>query len=135
MATIYLSTLPPSTNNLFATVNGRRVKSRAYKSWLTAARWEVNVSKCRIFRSGLLGVDIMAKVNYTRDCDNLIKPILDMMVFHKTKNPRGIIHDDRYVDDLRIRRVSKADWPGALRVEIRALDGQGCLLQNTGTRS
>lgn len=35
-----------------------------------------------------------------RDLDNAIKPILDMIVQH------GLIEDDRWVDEITIRRVA-----------------------------
>jgi hypothetical protein len=72
--------LPPSVNNLFATVQGRRVKSAAYRAWLGGAVADLSrlrkperfpVRFCFAF-----GGD----VNESRDGDNLIKPLLDACV-------------------------------------------------------
>lgn len=72
--------VPPSVNNLFATVGRRRIPTREYKAWLAAAlpameRMRVQTEfPCRIV------VSVFGKVNAARDVDNLAKPIGDALV-------------------------------------------------------
>lgn len=70
---------PPSANNLFATVKGKRVKSDGYKKWLKAV-----VPRFReLARPALpcrVNVTIDGEVNSQRDGDNFIKPIHDALV-------------------------------------------------------
>lgn len=60
--------------------------------------------------TGSIGVDIVAYPpdRRVRDVDNLLKPTLDALKF------AGVIEDDRFVDDLRIRRGPSV--PGGLLV-------------------
>jgi Holliday junction resolvase RusA-like endonuclease len=71
---------PPSTNHLFATVNGRRVKTGVYKAWQKKA---VSVLlhlrppeslPCRVVML------VYGKLNPARDLDNMVKPALDALV-------------------------------------------------------
>lgn len=72
-------TLPPSTNNLFATSGGKRVKTREYKDWIAAVvplfmdlkRPEL---PCRVC------ISLEGKVPRQRDGDNFLKPVMDALV-------------------------------------------------------
>lgn len=80
---------PPSTNNLFATVSRKRIKSEAYKSWLTAAGWELKAQN----PTPIKGAFRFSMVCYPpdrrrRDLDNLAKAPLDLLKTH------GVIEDD-----------------------------------------
>jgi len=72
--------LPPSVNNLFATVGGKRVRSKAY------ARWIKNVSGLLLELERPQGipvvvhVDVFGTLNRARDLDNMLKPIGDALV-------------------------------------------------------
>jgi crossover junction endodeoxyribonuclease RusA len=72
--------LPPSTNNLFATVNGKRVKTKKYRDWLKAC--EAPLVELKKPEPGLLRVrvEVHGKVNPQRDLDNMLKPIGDALV-------------------------------------------------------
>ena len=110
--------VPPSANNLFATVkSGRRVKSRQYKAWLADCGTEILVQAPRRHeeRKPLL-VRIQAELDYRRDLDNTIKPILDMLVHHR------IMLDDRWVDEIHARRVPPIKKrPPRCRVQVMEL--------------
>src|SRR5688572_15621574 len=78
---------PPSANNLFATVRGRRVKSADYRYWLKQV--------VPVFRELAppslpckLNVTIDGEVNERRDGGNFQKPIEDALV------AAGVIPDD-----------------------------------------
>ena len=107
--------VPPSANNLF--VNRRfgrgRARSPAYEVWVRTAGWTgklqwLEQSSPRVTEGARVLIE--AGVNHTRDLDNLAKPILDLLV------SLGIIDDDRWVDDLRIVRITKD--AGSCRVSI-----------------
>lgn len=62
--------LPPSVNNLFATVGRKRVKSREYRAWLAACEpLLVELRHPRSLPAGIR-VDVFGKVNACRDLDN-----------------------------------------------------------------
>ncbi len=79
----YRLPLPPSTNNLFATVRGRRVKSKEYKAWLQEAGRAVDqqgmyhvLAPVRVH----LRIKGGAGFSRARDLDNALKPVLDLLV-------------------------------------------------------
>ena len=74
---------PPSTNNLFANINGGRVKSQAYKSWITAAGWELKAQKPTPIDGPVSIALRVGACNRARDLDNFLKPVIDMLVAHK----------------------------------------------------
>lgn len=103
--------VPPSTNNLFATVQMRvgnkritkRIKSAAYKDWLDAAALEIRRQRVPHI-AGKVAVDIrMRQPNALSDPDNRIKAALDALV------SSTVIEDDRHVVDVRIRWDDVAD--------------------------
>ncbi|MGQ3299666.1 RusA family crossover junction endodeoxyribonuclease [Reyranella sp.] len=86
-----LSSPPPSLNNAF--VNGKRgrFKSATYKAWLSLAHGDL-----RNHPSWHVPGTIRVRIVYSRaetgaDLDNLIKPVLDLLV------AAGRISDDRNV--------------------------------------
>lgn len=107
--------MPPSTNNLFATYNGRRIITRGYKAWKLAA----GASLSRYAPEPLerpYGVHIRLNMDHRGDVDNRAKPVLDLLVSHK------VISGDNFVNTLRIdrdRTVSECE------VEIWSLAGEG----------
>lgn len=111
--TFTLTSLPPSTNHLFATVKGRRIKSAAYKAWLTAAGWEIR-ARCIPMTVGPVAVQIEVERpagNRRRDVDNLIKPTLDAMVSAQA------IEDDSLIERV---TIGWADVAG-VRITVTAL--------------
>ena len=87
---------PPSTNNLFINKKGGgRFKAPAYADWLKAAGWQLNAQRAK-HMPGRVKVIIRAiRVdNRRRDIDNIIKPVLDLLVKQK------VIEDDRYVEAI-----------------------------------
>lgn len=88
--------VPPSVNNLFTTVENRRVKSRKYSAWMQAARWQIAAQRPRLML-GDVSVEIdCERPTRTSDLDNRTKAALDAL--------KGLAwEDDRQVVDLRIR--------------------------------
>ncbi len=108
--------LPPSTNHLFATVRGRRVKSKAYKAWLA----EVAPLLVELRRPKTLPAEIHAtvfgKVNANRDLDNLMKPLGDSIVL------AGVLPGDsiKYVTLWSIGYGGAAQMEPCALIEVRA---------------
>lgn len=111
--------LPPSTNNLFATVRGRRVKSRAYKAWLLEAGRAIGRVTAFAPAPSEVTIKVMGKVNAQRDLDNFAKPILDLLVF------KGFLQADslNYVSSIFLV-FQQGGYEPRLVVEVRhATDG------------
>lgn len=92
--------LPETTNQAYATNNGRWYKTAKVKSWETEAGWLVKKAwKGKKPLRGSVRVDIRFLVKRDRDIDGAIKPILDLM------QRMGVYENDRQVMKL---TVSKA---------------------------
>lgn len=94
--------MPPSSNNMFATYNGRRIISREYKAW--RALEEQTVAKhwalCGAPKfNPHLSVTIHLGLNYKGDIDNRIKPLLDLLGRAIPNFP-----NDRYIDRISVER-------------------------------
>lgn len=92
-----LSTPPPSLNNLFATSGKVRVKSAEYKHWLWVSAGQIRKQE-PWHVPGKTCVSLTFDRTQTRaDLDNLIKPVLDLLVLC------GRIEDDKNVVDVRAK--------------------------------
>lgn len=117
--------MPPSTNNLFATVmvkgKMRRIISRAYKAWraleapLVAEQWRKAGSP--LFEKHL-SLTIHLGLNYQSDIDGRCKAICDLL-------PHAIpgFVDDRYIDRITIERVKGIDNARVLILQGSPLEG------------
>lgn len=72
--------LPPSTNNLFASLGNRRVKTKAYKVWVAEALAAVNKHGHFVPSPVAVTFTVQGKVFQARDLDNMLKPSLDVLV-------------------------------------------------------
>jgi len=99
-----LSTAPPSLNNAFPTSkNSHRYASAAYKKWKSGAGWEIKAQGIKHI-SGDFEVVISIGAKASRaDLDNLIKPVVDLLVSMK------ITDDDAKMQLVTIRRTAKHD--------------------------
>lgn len=81
-ALIFTLDMPPSTNALWRNVDGRTIKSRAYRTWLDTAAYTVSVQRKGVRVEGAFSVEIrIARPDRRkRDLDNRIKPLLDALV-------------------------------------------------------
>lgn len=108
--------IPPSANNLFATYNGRRIISRAYKAWkkeagpLLLEQWE-QAQKPTIGQP--YAVHIELNVNHQSDIANREKAITDLLVSTIPGFP-----GDQWVNRMLIERNRDIE---AARVEIVTL--------------
>lgn len=93
---------PPSVNSMFANVPGKgRVKSKEYKAWTIEALWELKAQKVKPIDGELtINIGLVAPSKRAMDCDNRIKPILDILT------QAGVIKDD---NNKHVRKVS-AEW-------------------------
>jgi crossover junction endodeoxyribonuclease RusA len=113
--TFTLSSPPPSVNNLFATVKGgRRIKSKAYQAWLTAAGWEIR-ARCIPLTVGPIAVEYQIERpndRRRRDVANLEKALSDVLV------AAGAIEDDSLIERV---TIGWADGVSGVRVTVTAL--------------
>lgn len=73
---------PPSVNNLFANGSKGRFTTQQYKDWQLHAGWKILAE-----RPGRMPGPVKVTLQYEektgrRDLDNLIKPVLDLLVKH-----------------------------------------------------
>jgi Holliday junction resolvase RusA-like endonuclease len=109
--------LPPSTNHLFATVRGRRVKSREYRDWQRATAFAFKaLEPAEVYPVGVT-LTVLGKVYAQRDLDNFMKPVLDMLV------TCGIVTNDtiKYVTRVTVQRGDAAG-DGRVRIELTGGD-------------
>lgn len=71
---------PPSANRMWRTVNGRMIKSLAYREWVASASWEI--IRCTKSLGPPCEKDCAVSLKIPRksklsDLDNRIKPCLD----------------------------------------------------------
>ncbi len=76
--------LPPSTNNLFASVKGigkpRRARTKAYQTWRKLAAHELSFVRFHVPSPVEVYLYLAGNVNQQRDADNFWKPVLDALV-------------------------------------------------------
>jgi len=96
--------VPPSTNNLYVPRrDGKgRAKTSAYAAWQREAGQLVMLQCKRTVPLKHVRVEIGTPFSYQRDIDN-VKPVLDLLT------SMGVIVDDRWVDELLVRRVATTE--------------------------
>lgn len=112
--------LPPSANALFVNLKrGGRAKSAAYKAWIEEAGWHLKRAwsaqgKPEISAQPMrLHLDL-GLTDRRRDASNCAKAIEDLLVAALP------VPDDRWNDEIVIRRSTEAD--GLARVRLEPLD-------------
>jgi Holliday junction resolvase RusA-like endonuclease len=115
---------PPSVNNLFLNKGrgGGRVKTRAYREWVSLAAWEIKIAARSGRIEGKFGVLIIlgACPGNAPDLDNMIKPIVDALV------SAGVTPDDRELFGVLAVKSGQGVFiasPGSVRVEAMT-DGE-----------
>lgn len=94
-----LDELPPSANSIWRAVGGRVLKSRDYRSWLTAAAYLLRAqAKGRIEGPYALHVEFCPPDRRKRDLDNRIKALSDAIT------EAGLVEDDCHCQRI------KAEW-------------------------
>lgn len=110
--------VPPSVNNLFASVRNRRVPSRAYRIWKGNAGWDLQLARPPRF-AGPVTLDMQFRFadRRRRDLDNYAKAVMDLLVTHKV-----IAADDtRFVRGIRLSEGGET--PG-VRITITPVAGE-----------
>lgn len=89
---------PPSVNGLFFNAPKGRRKTIAYRNWLDAAGWQI-VEQGRHSVHGYVSVSValVKPDKRKRDLDNLMKPVLDLLV------EMGVIDDDSLVKRISVQ--------------------------------
>jgi hypothetical protein len=81
---ISIAHMPPSTNNLFVNVRGRgRVKSERYRTWLSAAGWDMKRYHNQKWTEPVYLTIRLGKLRANADVSNRIKAIEDLLVLHQ----------------------------------------------------
>ncbi len=104
MRTELLIPYPPSVNQLFANKKGGgRVKTAAYKAWITEAGWTILTQPDRNHRhTGKVAFTLLIRKpddNRRRDKNNLIKAVEDLLV------RQSILADDSLIEATEVRWV------------------------------
>lgn len=73
---------PPSVNNLFANGKAGRFTTQSYRDWQTAAGWRLLADKPGRVPGAVKITLQFEEKRGRRDLDNLIKPVLDLLVKH-----------------------------------------------------
>lgn len=112
-ATCITLPFPPSVNNLFVNVRGKgRVKTDRYRTWRSAAGWDIKAAKPEKF-SGPVEISVVyaRPDRRRRDLDNLFKAVADALVEFEV-----------LADDSQIQKITLAwgEGRGAM-VEIMAV--------------
>ena len=96
---------PPSANRIWRVGGGKVHKSKEYKDWMKANRWQVINKTPSEPLNGPISVTIVVRPRdkRLRDVDNYAKPVLDFCEYI------GLIENDRQVERLLIFRGEPAD--------------------------
>ncbi len=122
---LHLST-SPSTNALWRTVAGRRVRSEAYKAWLKLAMQEAQRQMVGVQPiPGLFWGTICVPAGTTRDDDNWFKAPFDLCQHVRAVNNDSGLRDPRLVRDERETGIAIALWDigGPVQKEFWAVPG------------
>lgn len=109
--------LPPSTNELFRNLKtGGRVKTAKYKSWIEEAGWHLKIAWSGAGKPEIAEQPMRLSIELglsgrRRDASNCAKAIEDLLV---SALP---VPDDRWNDDISIRRSAAADGLARVRLE------------------
>ena len=103
--------MPPSVNQLWFNVPGKgRARTEPYRNWIEAAGWELKSQRPENI-VGSVAVKISAGAgDKVRDLDNLIKPLLDLLVTH------AVIADDADVASI-VAGWDRNGMSGRVKVE------------------
>ena len=88
--------MPPSTNHLFATFNGKRIKTKPYRDWITEAGWQLHLQRAGGIE-GRFSIEVLIPRPARKgkiDLDNRLKPLLDVLKKH------GVIVDDSLAERI-----------------------------------
>lgn len=110
--------MPPSTNNLYANVQGRgRVKTTKYRDWLMAAGLLLKRQGIQRMTGRVDIVISLEDKHPTRDASNCTKPLEDLLV------QMGVLQDDR----AKFVRSIKTVWAPitGIRIDINSVSFDG----------
>jgi crossover junction endodeoxyribonuclease RusA len=75
---------PVSVNAMYRSVRGRVIKSARYRAWIQQAGLHINAQRpVKIVGPVHIRLDLVAPDARNRDADNLLKPVLDLLVAHQ----------------------------------------------------
>src|SRR5262249_29623471 len=95
--------MPPSTNALYSTYKGRRVKSKVARRWAQDAAWQIKIPAGRLRIQGPGAVSLVLPLEMNGDADNRLKAVLDAVV------ASGVCEDDRHCFGINVERTGESD--------------------------
>jgi Holliday junction resolvase RusA-like endonuclease len=106
--------LPPSVNASFRNVADLgRTRTAAYNRWRDNAGWLVKSMKPPTF-DGPFSVEIVAPQAMRLDIDNIIKPLVDLLVWI------GVTPDDKHMSEVVCRRSATRPLDIGCMIIVRA---------------
>ena len=106
---------PPATNNLFATVGKRRIRSARYDAWIAEALWSIAFQKPgRVSGPFHFTMTVQRPDRRRRDLDGLCKPALDILV------KAGVTDDDSLCEAISLRWESREPTGEAVFICVEA---------------
>lgn len=103
---------PPSLNELWTKRGRKWVCTPKYRQWKSDAGWTLQLQRPRR-GSGPFSIRLYASESRIADVDNLLKPVLDLLVEH------GVTVDDKYARSVWSGRSPKVG-PGQCLVIVEA---------------
>lgn len=92
---------PVSVNAMYRSVRGRVIKSARYRAWIEHAGLQLNSQHpAKIVGPVHIRLDLVAPDARKRDADNLLKPVIDLLVTHQIIS----------ADDSTIVRWAHPEW-------------------------
>lgn len=107
---ILLDGLPVSVNAMYRNVKGKgRVKSQRYNTWRNAVNWQLaSQNPYKVHGDVEVLIFVKRPDKRRRDCDNLIKACLDLLVSN------ALIEDDSQVEKVSIEWTKNPDVKGTM---------------------
>src|SRR5262245_41521524 len=93
--------MPVSVNQLYATVRGRRVKTKVARRWQRDASWLIKLEAKGRRIEGPWAIGVVLPRSTKGDPDNRLKAVLDAAV------ASGAVSDDRYCVAVNVERTGE----------------------------
>jgi len=106
---------PPSTNNFYAVVRGRKITTKAGREWIEAAIAAIHEQVCgHPFRGPVKVMGYIYRPQRSGDLSNRIKPVEDVL------QKAGVLENDSQIDELHWYKRDDKLRP-RVEIEIEAL--------------
>jgi len=93
--------MPPSTNALYSTVRGRRIKTKVARRWCRDASWLIKLGAGGGRIEGRWAIGVVLPRSTKGDPDNRLKAVLDAAV------ASSVVIDDRHCVAVNVERTGE----------------------------